>query len=48
MQPAWSEVSDGETGLALEREGGEGKGRSEAESWGRAQPAAPAPWVHAW
>lgn len=41
-QPAWSEVRDGESGLALEREWEEWKGKSEAESWGRAQPAAPA------
>lgn len=40
-QLAWSEVSGEETELAL-REGREGKGKSEAESCGRAQPAAPA------
>lgn len=38
-QPAWSEASNEETGLALERDEGEGKCRWEAENCGRAQPA---------
>lgn len=37
-QPPWCEVRQWENGLALERESGEGKDKSETEIWGRAQP----------